>query len=381
MAGEREEQGGRSDQLMKKFLFLSLLLMIFVGPAYATWMELAGFSVDKTCYTALSARNEVTTDNLSYAYTCNLNLSNKNYGLESVVVNSIEYDNEVLGISYAPFQSVDFGYGLLINDLNTSNYQPAFQQNEDNGLKVDYDTDNFNLEAIGTYQHLYGLKLDGISLYRLNLGFECLSDTKMQSTEGFGRSAVGAYLALPLTDEFSLFAESASSSNGGEGTLAGASFDYDLLVAFSKFSVAAASFNEKFIPGYFTTGYDINPVDFTSLESSSDRRYGTVFTIDTGVMGFIDLYLLNESFNDGGSANSGRLLIIPYDSLMITAFVKEMSFADFRLIKGKDANIVGGSINYKTRFGFSASVNYLKTPGGEDGKPIDTAYMSIGFQF
>ena len=355
--------------------------------AEAISIEPGYFSDPKMNSGTLSLNGDFATPDISYGIILNANMSNQAYGLESAVMKYVEYDDGTLGIRYAPIENMDFGYGILLNDLSTTYYQPAFLTNEQCGLRVYYDFGDFVLEGMGTYSHLYGIRLKDFSFLNMNFGIECLSDVNMGSIEGFGSSATGAYVELPLTDEFSLFAEGASASNGGEGNLAGMSLDYDLIFAYSKIRVAAASFNDRFIPGYFTSGYDLDPVDISSLESGS-RRYGSITSFDTGIMGWIALNYMNESYTDGGSANSGSFLITPFDRLSISGFVKELSFQDYRLIKGKDSNLVGGTIEYKMMNGIYSSLNYRKSLVAEDLnltdevlKPLETYYFKIGFNY
>jgi hypothetical protein len=382
--GEGEDPG----KFMKRTLILILGVLLLNCGAEAVNLEPGYFSDSKIASGTLSLDGDYSATDATYGILLNANLSNRNYGLESLVVKYVEYDNGKLGISYSPIENLSFGHGLLLNDLSTAYYQPAFSANKQRGLKVDYDLGGIVVEGVGTYSHLYGISLKDISLFNMNFGLEYLSDARMVSAEGYGRSACGAYVELPLTEEFGLFAEEASTSNGGEGALAGVSLDYDLIFAFSKITLAGASFNDRFIPGYFTSGYDLDPVDFVSLESKTGRRYGTIVSLNTGILGVIELKYKNESYTDGGCANSGSFLISPFSGLNITGFVKELSFLDYRAVKGVDSDLVGGSIECDMGGGMNASLNYKKALTGEDLnltddllKPYETYYFKLGYEF
>jgi hypothetical protein len=388
LAEKGKGKGADTGQLMKRafFFIISVLLLGYIAEAVS--IEPGYFSDQKIASGVLSLNGDFSTPDISYGILLNANLSGRNYGLESAVIKYLEYDEGKLDVSYSPTEDMNFGYGILLNGLSTNYYQPAFMTNRQCGLTVDYDLGDFVIEGVGTYSHLYGISLKDYSLFNMNFGLEYLSDTNMVSREGYGRSACGAYVELPLTEGFNLFAEGAGTSNGGEGSVAGLSIDYDLFFAFSRISVAGASFNDRFIPGYFTSGYDLNPVDFTSLESEDKRRYGTIVTFDTAILGFIDLNYENENYTDGGSANSGSFLITPFGGLNITGFVKELSFLDYRAIQGKDSNLVGGAIEYNIGSGIYASLNYKKSLTGEDSnltdellKPFETYYFKVGCGF
>jgi hypothetical protein len=373
---------------MKRLLLFIVSIMLLTNFVEAISIEPGYFSDPRMTSGTLSLNGDFASPDISYGIILNANMSNRDYGLESAVMKYIEYDDGTLGIRYAPIEGMGFGCGILLNDLSTAYYQPAFLTNEQCGLRIYYDFDDFVLEGVGTYSHLYGIRLKDLNFLNANFGLEYLSDADMVSSEGYGRSAYGAYVELPLTDEFSLFGEGASTGSGGEGSMAGASLDYDLIFAYSKIKIAAASFNDRFIPGYFTSGYDLDPVDFSSLESEGKRRYGSVSSFDIGILGFISLNYVNENYTDGGSANSGSFLITPIDALNITGFVKELSFLDYRAIKGKDSNLVGGSIEYKMRSGIYASLNYKKSLISEDMnltddylKPFETYYFKVGFNY
>lgn len=373
---------------MKKLILFAVFILLLYPRAYAIGIEPGYFSDKALNSCILSLSTDYDSVDSSCGITLNANLSNKDYGLESAVIRYLEYDNGRLGIRYAPIEDMSFGYGMLLNDFSTAYYQPAFLTNEQSGLRFYYDFIDCVFEGVGTYSHLYGIRLKDFAFLNLDFGLEYLSDTKMVSREGYGRSAYGAYIELPLTDEFSFFLEGAGASNGGEGGLAGVSFDYDLIFAFSKVQIAGVSFNDRFIPGYFTSGYDLDPVDFSSLESSGKRRDGTMISLDTGILGLIALNYLNENYTDGGSSNSGSFLITPIDRVSITGFVKELSFQDYRVIKGKDSNLLGGAIEYKMRNGVYASLNYKKSLVGdnldltdEPLKPFETYYLKMGYNF
>jgi hypothetical protein len=373
---------------MKKVLLIIVFLLLTDRFAEAISIEPGYFSDPKMTSGTLSLNGDFASPDISYGIILNANLSGRNYGLESAVFKYVEYDNGTIGIRYAPIEDMSFGYGMLLNDFSTIYYQPAFMTNEQCGLRIYYDHDDYVIEGLGTYSHLYGIRLKDMSFMNMNIGIECLSDTKILSREGFGSSAYGAYVELPLNDEFSLFGESAGTSSGGEGNMAGISLDYDLIFAYSRINVAAVSMNDRFVPGYFTSGYDINPVDFSSLESEGTRRYGSMGLLDVGILGLIALNYANENYTDGGTANSGSFLITPFERLNITGFVKELSFMDYRMIKGNSSNLIGGTIEYKMKNGMYWSLNYKKSLVSEGlgltddlTKPFETYYFKAGYNF
>lgn len=329
----------------------------------------------------MSLRTERSDGTFSYSAILNANLSGRDLGIESLVLEYATYDDGVTGIHFAPLDFYDMGYGLFVNDMSTHMYQPSFQRNDQNALMFDRDLDWCNVEAFGTASHLYGGEVSGITLAGMNFGLEWVSDSRMTSSEGFGRSGLGLMAEIPLNDLLSIIGESASTSNGGEGTLAGISLGHNMMVAFTKLTVAAVSFNDKFVPGYFTTGYDVDPIDFSSLESSSSRRYGTMVSMDTSVMGLFDLDLTSENYSDGGSANSGKVFITPSDKFSFTAFVKQLSFDELRPTARGDSDFAGGSLRYRLNDTTSLNYNYLKTPSIETLKSYDTSYLTLSFEF
>ncbi len=373
---------------MKKLVLSTIFIFLFCRVAGATSIETAHFSDNELSTGVVSLNLDSFHVDTAYGLTLNADLSGKNYGLESIVNRYMEYDNGRFGIRYAPIEDMSFGCGLLLNDLSTAYSQPAFLTNDQSGLRVYYDFDSFVLEAIGTYSHLYGVRMKNIKLLNLDLGFECVGDAGAATREGYGSRLTGGYAELPVTDMISLFAEGGSSSNGGEGSMAGVSADYDLIFAFARMTAASVSMNNKFIPGYFTAGYETDPVDLTSLEADDSQRYGTMFNFDVGILGFIAFNYCNENYKDGGSANSGSFLISPLDRLNITGFIKEFSFSDFRPIQGQDSNILGGTIDYKLVNGLYASLNYKKSLANPELglesdplKPVETWYFKLGYQF
>ena len=373
---------------MKKLILSSIFLLVFCRIAGAASLETGYFSDRELSASVISLNLDSFHVDTAYGLTLNADLSGKNYGLESVVNRYMEYDNGRFGIRYAPIENMSFGYGLLLNDLSTAYYQPAFLTNDQSGLRVYYDFDSFILEAMGTYSHLYGIRMKNLKFLNMDMGLEYLSDDTAATREGYGSRLFGGYAELPVTDVISLFAESGNSSNGGEGSMAGVSADYDFLFAFVKMSAASVSMNNKFVPGYFTTGYDIDPVELASLETESVQRCGSMLNFDVGILGLVALDYCSENYTDGGSANSGSFLFSPLDRLNITGFIKELSFSDFRPVKGKDSDIIGGTIDYKLLNGLYASLNYKKSLANEELdlesdplKPVETWYFKLGYQF
>lgn len=365
-----------------RIISVLLLLTVICGScAYAIGLEAGCFSTDSVNSLVLSLQQDYSSGNYSLGYTLNANMSDINYGLESVVVKYLEYDDGTVGVRYAPLEGMSFGYGLLLNDLNTVYYHPSFMTNDQSALRVYCDLNEFVVEGFGTFGHLYGVRLKDFSFLNMNFGLSYIGDANMISRESYGRSAYGAYAELPLTDEFSLFGETAGSSNGGEGNMAGVSFDYDLIIAYSKARIAAVSFNDKFIPGYFTTGYDLDPIDLASLEAPGLRRFGSMSSLSLGILGIISIDYNNENYSDGGIANSGSLFITPAERFSITGYVKELSFRDLRVIKGIDSNMIGGQVGYKTKSGISASLNYEKSITKEIFKPFETYFFRLGYNF
>jgi hypothetical protein len=365
---------------MKK-LIVSLFILLLSTDIYGYTLTSGYFSDPKYTSGTLTLSTNHEDDLLSYGINYNLNLSPYYYELESVVVDHFEYDDGKLDVNYSPIEELTYGHGLLLNRMDTLNYQPPFLRNEHCGLIVDYSTDLYDITTFGTFSHLYGAQVDGISFLGLKLGFEFVSDATMEASDDFGRSACGAFVDLPLTDSFSLFAEGATSTNKSDGALAGLAFDYDMIIAFARCEFAATSFNERFIPGYFTTGYDINRVDFSSLEASCNRRYGDMISLDTGILGLFNLTYVNESYIDGGSANSGSILVTPIENLTLSGFVKELSFTDYRAIAGNIANMVGGTMEYRFNGAYVFSINYKKSPPIEDKKPYEATYCSLSYDF
>lgn len=362
---------------MRNAVLTVIFLSILKIAVFSAGLEFGYYSGSGLNCGVLSLQKDYYSSDLSFGAAINGNLSNKDISLESVVVKYLEYDDGTRGFRYAPLEDMSFGFGLLLNDFNTSYYQPVFFKNEQCGLRVYYDFDSFTLEGMGTYSHLYGIRLKDISIYNMDIGIEYLSDSDLLSSESFGRSACGAYIEIPLTDEFSIIGESAGTSNGGEGNMAGIAFDYDLIFAYSKINVGAVSFNDRFIPGYFTSGYDLDPVDFSSLEAPGERRYGTFSKLNTGLLGFLAFNLINEDYTDGGSATSGSFLLTPFERINIIGFVKELSFCDFRPVKGEDSNMIGGTVEYKFK-SISISLNYKKTLVEGSLKPLEATYFQFG---
>jgi hypothetical protein len=362
---------------MKKHLLICAVLF-FSFPAFADSISVGELTVPGDAYSVLSYNKDYSDNIFEYSLSLNANMSDKDLGIESIVVKALEYDDNTFDIDYRPLDSYRLGHGLLVNDLSTDLWHPAINTNEQSALRTSFKSDLFNAEAFGTYSHLYGGQIDNIDLFGLKFGFEAVSDAKTDEASTFSRSATGAFVELPINDLIGLYSEAATSANGGVGALTGITFSKDMLMADFNVDVAAVSFNEKFVPGYFTAGYDINVLDTSSLEASDIRRYGQMVSVSSTVVGLFDIEMVNESYTDGGSANSWSVLIAPTDQMTISAFQKEFSFSDFRLIKGNAANMIGVSADYDLGFGVASAIFKKGISDGVD-KAYETSYIKFGY--
>lgn len=362
--------------MKRYFIFTMLLFTAFA--AYADSLNVGVVTLPGDAYSVISLNNNYSDDTFEYSVDLNCNLSNKDLGMESVVLRSFEYDNGTIWFNYRPLDMYNVGYGLLVNNLSTDLLHPSFPRNDHSALITSYDGDWFYTEAFGTYSHLYGVQVNDINILGLKFGFEAVCDAATAERTAFSRSVTGAFVELPLNDLVKIYGEVASSANGGIGTLTGVEFSRDMIMADFSLTVSAVSFNNKFIPGYFTSGYDVNPLDVTLLETADIIRFGQITTFSTMVIGLIDLDLTNENYVDGGSATSWAIMLTPTDQLKVSAFQKEFAFSDYRRVIGNAANIIGIEVGYDLGFGI-ASATFKKGITADVDKPFETSYITIGF--
>jgi hypothetical protein len=361
---------------MKRF-FIFVILVILSNSAYADTIDVGVVTVPGDAYSVISLDHDYSDENLAYSLKFNGNMSDKDLGVESIVLRSFEYSDDYFGVNYEPLKNYDLGHGLLVNNLSTDLWHPSFPKNDQSALITSYDGDFFYAEAFGTYSHLYGAQVKSRNIFGLKFGVEAVSDAATFEPTSFSRSATGAFVELPINDIMTIYSEAATSANGGVGALTGVTFAQDMMVADFSLDISAVSFNKSFVPGYFTSGYDVNPLDTASLEASDIRRYGQIATLSTTVVGLFDLDISNENYIDGGTATSWSILLTPTDQLAVSVFQKEFAFSDYRRVVGNAANMIGGSVSYDLGFG-TASAIFKKGISDDTDKPYETSYITIG---
>jgi len=306
------------------------------------------------------------------------------FGYESFVIRYLEYNDGSKGLLYEPLENTTFGYGLILSDLNSTYTHPIYSSSKKNALRAYFDADSFSVNAIKTYENLYAIELSGLRLLNVSLGLEYA-----QKNDGFpygssdflpNKEAYGVYATYPLAENLSVYSEFARTSSNGEGASLGLSFDYELFFLFAHFRIEGRSFNPEFIPGYFTSGYYINPIHPTSYEASGQRRDGTFASVSAGALGFLGFTMTYENYTDSTDSLSLDFIVTPLKRFDIKGFIKQPIFRQFRDVSGDDSTMMGGSLEYRLR-DILISVNYKKGLLPDSSVAQEATYVDLQYLF
>ena len=330
----------------------------------------------------------------------NILLSNqRKTDLETVVLRHIAYEAPDYGARYGILSGVTFGYGLLMDNYTTRFQGSSILTNRQGGGKVYYyfnrNSDvRYGVNAMATWSSLYAARVTEQVHPMVIFGQNVVTDVDgvtLKDASGVeqkfpAHSGYSLDVGFPIRPEFVPYVEYAHLDNGGGGLGAGvkSSFGNPSLAAFD-LKVEYRSFDKKFVPGFFNSGYETNPVNLSSVEATAEATSG--FLAGAGLTlldGRASAGATLQSYGGkGGAALSANAQAVLTDEYSVAAWYDQPSFTSARSLSFENGAVYTASLSYKPKSmgGLVITSYYKRYYDSGQQKVVDTTYSEISFSF
>ncbi|MBU1867296.1 MAG: hypothetical protein KKD13_02340, partial [Candidatus Margulisbacteria bacterium] len=280
---------------------------------------------------------------------------NKTADYQNIVFRYVEYDDAKKGLRYGVLDGVTIGHGLIMKNYTTRKGPAIMLNNDQLGFKGYLDFDQYVVRGMATKSNLYYARVEERVNPMLTLGQYYVTDTtgrKVDLSAGGTKqlppvSAIGLDAIMPLPWNFEGYAEAGQLLNHGSGVSAGLSWAYDLMVANASFGAEYRVFDKGFVPGYFGSEYEFNPIDLSSVEAVAKPRNGFLAQFGLNAMGLATLGVVYESYTDSNSALSADLTAKLSDQVSVRGYYSQPNFVDFRSLSLEQGAVMGADVAYK----------------------------------
>ncbi|OGC10950.1 hypothetical protein A3K48_00190 [candidate division WOR-1 bacterium RIFOXYA12_FULL_52_29] len=315
--------------------------------------------------------------------------ANKTTDYQNVVFRYVEYDDTQKGLRYGVLDGVTIGHGLIMKNYTTRKGPAIMLNNDQLGFKGHLDFDRYVVRGMATKSNLYYARVEERINPMLTLGQYYVTDTtgRTISLSGSGVkqypsvSAVGLDALMPLPLNFEGYAEAGQILNHGSGVSAGLSWAYDLMVANASLSVEYRIFDKGFVPGYFGSEYEFNPIDLASVEAASKPRNGFLAQFGLNALGLAKLGVAYESYTDSNSALSVDLTAKLNEQVFVRGYCSQPNFVDFRSLSLEQGAVMGADVAYKLNANTSLITHFKKQFNSSTGQVEEAQYYEISLSF
>ncbi|MCX5726497.1 MAG: hypothetical protein NT030_04885, partial [Candidatus Saganbacteria bacterium] len=229
----------------------------------------------------------------------------KPYGAENFVLKKMEYSGGIFSFSYGVLDDITFGQGLLIKKFNSWSRGPLILSNMQTGLTGTFSTDTFGIQGFGAWNDLYGLELSEVLPFEITLGQSVVGDTNGMVIEKLGGGGENKYpsmvgysvdVRVPAGYGFELYSEAAHLGNYGNGFSMGLLWGFQRILAAATFRIERRIIDHNFVPNYFDSDYEINPVDIDPYSATGKNKNGVLAEIRAQAPGIAFLDIIYEYY-------------------------------------------------------------------------------------
>lgn len=361
-----------------------------VDPPYYSALSAASFRADELNPAALMYEGEFAYRN--FAIGANINLLSANTKIKDfdpLVLTRLEYDTGTEGIRYEPIDDMTFGAGLLIRRFSTLDRQLVLPANDGFGLHAYYLGDYFDLDSFATWSHIYGARVseDFFGVATIGQSFVADADGEdVKTKDGIerdvdARTGYAFDLWAPLFGDFDFYSEIAALKDAGSGYSAGFHWGYNV-VAMQVSARAEGRFSGKgFAPGYFGWGYEMNPIDLSSLEAYGKPRSGYLLGLSSSVLDYFNIDIAYEGYHDSNGAFSIDGWTRIMENLFVSAYFKQPSFANYRCTTYVDGELMGATFRYDISPTMYVAIAAKKSFDAKYGDVRESSLVEIGNVF
>ena len=286
-------------------------------------------------------------------------------GYENIVLRYVEYNDGKRGLRYGVIDNLTWGHGLLVDAYSTRPSGSVLLNNEQLAYLGFVDMEQNVVRALVTKKGVYGVRAEQRINPTLTLGETYITDSNGVTPAGTTLNqkvgGVGIDATMPLPANFEGYAEYAQLLNHGSGWGAGFSWAQDIMVAAADFTIGYRFLDSRFVPGYFNTNYQNNPINLTSAEASGNVKNGYVAKLGLKAMGMATLNAKYENYNDSGSATfmADLSAVLPQD-VEVAGYYQQPKFVNFSSLSFEQGAVLGYSIAYPVNTFTKMVLNYKK---------------------
>lgn len=310
--------------------------------------------------------------------------SSKPSGYENVVVRYVKYDDSKKGLCYGVIDNLTWGHGLLMKEYSTRALGPIILNNEQAGTLGYLDMEAYVVRGLVTKSGLYAARVEERVNPVLTLGQSYITDTvgvvPVGTTTIQKVTGVALDASLPLPLNFEGYAEYAQLVNYGGGLTAGVSWAYDMMVANASFLAEYRMLGDKFVPGYFDSDYQSNPVNLASVEAAGAKN-GYYAQLGVNALGLARLRASYENYvNSRPSLMADFYAKLPQD-VEVTGYYQQPNFNDYRSLSFEQGAILGGTLAYPVNPFTKLVLNYKKAYNPATGQVEESQYYEVKLNF
>lgn len=314
---------------------------------------------------------------------------NKPANFEGAVLRYAKYDDSQKGLTYGVLNGVTVAHGLVMKNYSTRIGSQIMLTNEQMGFFGYVDLDKYVVRGMITRNNIYMGRIEERVNPMLTLGQYYINDSTGRTIiQGDGTTrtypqvaAIGADATLPLPANFQAYAEAGQLINHGAGASAGLSWAYDMMVANASFSAEYRMLDKAFVPGYFGSDYENNPVDLASAEATGSPKNGYLVQTGINALGLMTFNAVYESYLNSNSALTADLMSKLGDQITVRGYYKQPNFVDFRSISLEQGVVLGADVAYKLNPNTSLITHYLKAYNPASGQVESTQYYEVALNF
>lgn len=311
----------------------------------------------------------------------------KTIALDQIVFRYAEYNDGQKGLRYGGITGLTWGRGLLMKNYSSYALGSIIPSNQQMTLMGYYSYDMYKAQALGTWSHIYGLRLTEQINPWLVLGQSYITDSDgvlVKQTSGTDKqfpsvTGVGVDATCPLPFNFDAYAEAASLLNHGNGLTFGLGWDYDILAMALSFDAGYRAIDKGFAPGYFNAEYESNPIDLTSFEASGKSKNGYTAELNALYGKIFKFRAFFEKYNENptGSLNGNATLYM--DEAYADFYYSQPNFVDFRSLDLQQGAVLNGEVGYKVNQFTTLVLHYKKYYDGGLAQVVESTYYEMKF--
>lgn len=391
---------------MKHLFWIVIILVVFNSSTKATAkmtgqanVGIAAVSYDGKAVTLLTLRPTMGVGNWKMGLDVNIFIPSayKPSNIPYLMFRYVEYDDGHSGLRYGVLDGITLGYGLIMKDYSTLVSGGTLFDPNQAGIRAYTDVyEPYGLQAIMTRSQVYAGRVsyqpDSLSLFGrpVFFGVNYAVDKDGVKTKAKlisnGQSAMSADMGWSVMGESAtVFAEIAQLAHYGQGSMFGLK---GRLLGAVDYQLDYRDLGKRFVPGYFSYQYEVQPIDLSGL--SNDRLRGYHGALDFALGSFVRFNveyqnLVYASSKKENPSLKAELSTQEIANVSLLARYEQLQMRSLSAAANDGANVVVEALVPMRMVGIPfpglANVSWKRTYSADapNGKYYDS--QSIGYQY